>query len=376
MIDESVMEKLIQVPDEEEQIEKMVNELSAEGFVVTNFSKGGIFYNLLRNPVHVGIELKQLAVQLINSAFIKHCPEDWVEVRATDFSKTRKEGIKAEGAVAITRDPCNSSYVVKKGHLFKSKSDAYGNYMRYYATEDTVLPAGEEKCYVYVQAEESGSSYNLPAGSIQESLIHINGCTGITNEEGWLSVEGTDEETIESLRKRCMNSRAENAVQTTDRKIKSVVDAVPGVFISDIDSQHPRGQGTVDVIVVGTQGSVGEQTLDAVRKAIQPLIGSYGSYLVKSATAQTVNFEVELYFDTDVSTEGYAERAKYIISKMMEIEGRETLDVLYLDDVITQIKTSIPKCRKCKIVSPEDDVIVGKGTVLIAGDINITAVNL
>ena len=163
--------------------------------------------------------------------------------------------------------------------------------------------------------------------------------------QGWLSVEGTDEETIESLRKRCMNSRAENAVQTTDRKIKSVVDAVPGVFISDIDSQHPRGQGTVDVIVVGTQGSVGEQTLDAVRKAIQPLIGSYGSYLVKSATAQPVNFEVELYFDTDVSTEGYAERAKYIISKMMEIEGRETLDVLYLDDVITQIKTSIPKCR-------------------------------
>ena len=362
MIDESVMEKLIQVPDEEEQIEKMVDELSAEGFVVTNFSKGGIFYNLLRNPVHVGIELKQLAVQLINSAFIKHCPEDWVEVRATDFSKTRKEGIKAEGAVAITRDPCNSSYVVKKGHLFKSKSDAYGNYMRYYALEDTVLPVGEEKCYVYVQAEESGSSYNLPAGSIQESLIHINGCTGITNEEGWLSVDG--------------NSRAENAVQTTDRKIKSVVDAVPGVFISDIDSQHPRGQGTVDVIVVGTQGSVGEQTLDAVRKAIQPLIGSYGSYLVKSATAQPVNFEVELYFDTDVSTEGYAERAKYIISKMMEIEGRETLDVLYLDDVITQIKTSIPKCRKCKIVSPGDDVIVGKGTVLIAGDINITAVNL
>ena len=173
-----------------------------------------------------------------------------------------------------------------------------------------------------------------------------------------------------------MNSRAENAVQTIDRKIKSVVDAVPGVFLSDVDSQHPRGQGTVDVIVVGTQGSVGEQTLEAVREVIKPLIGSYGDYLVKSATAQAVKFEIELYFDTDISTDGYAERAKNIVSKLMGIEEREILDVLYLDDIITQIKTNIPKCRKCKIISPEDDVTVGKGTVLIAGDISVTAMNL
>ena len=376
MIDESVMEKLVQVPDEEEEMEKLIAELSTEGFVVTNFSKGGIFYNLLRVSVRVGIELKQLAVQLINSAFLKHCPDEWVEVRAADYGKTRKEGIKAEGLITITRDPYNSLYIVKKGHMFKSKADSYGNYMKYYTMEDTILPAGEKKCSVYVQAEESGSSYNLPAGSIQESLIHINGCTDITNDEGWLSVEGTDEETIESLRKRCLNSRAENAVQTIDRKIKSVVDAVPGVFLSDVDSQHPRGQGTVDVIVVGTQGSVGEQTLAAVREVIKPLIGSYGDYLVKSATAQAVKFEIELYFDTDISTDGYAERAKNIVSKLMGIEEREKLDVLYLDDIITQIKTNIPKCRKCKIISPANDVTAGKGTVLIAGDISVTAMNL
>lgn len=376
MIDDSVMEKLIHVPDEEEQMEELINDLSEEGFVVTNFSKGGIFYILLRVCVHVGIELKQLAINMINSVFMTHCPTDWVEVRAADYSKSRKEGIKAEGVVTIKRDPCNASYAIKKGHLFKSNADAYGNYMRYYALEDTLLPAGEAQSQVRVQAEAAGSAYNLPAGSIQQSLIHINGCVGIDNEEGWLSVEGTDEETIESLRKRCLNSRAENAVQTIDRKIKSVVDSVPGVFISDIDSQHPRGQGTVDVIVVGTKGSVGEQTLEAVRTAIQPLIGSYGDYLVKSATAQAVDFEVQLYFDEDVNTDGYAEQASHIISKMMAIEEREKLDVLYLDDVVTKVKTAIPKCRKCKIVTPKDDIAVGKGTVLIAGSINVTTVNL
>lgn len=376
MIDESVMEKLIHVPDEEEQMESMINELSEEGFIITNFSKGGIFYNLLRVAVHIGIELKQLAVELINSAFMTHCPEEWVDVRAADYSKARKEGIKAEGFITITRDPCNVSYTVKKGHLFKSKADAYGNYLRYYAMEDTVLPAGEAESTVRIQAEDAGSAYNLSVDNIQQSLIHIDGCIGINNKEGWLSVEGTNEETIESLRKRCLNSRAENAVQTIDRKIKSVVDAVPGVFISDIDSQHPRGQGTVDIIVVGTQGSVGEQVLEAVRKAIQPLLGSYGDYLVKSATAQAVNFEIELYFDKDMNTDGYAEKASYIVNKMMAIEERERLDLLYLDDIIMQIKTGIPKCRKCKIISPVDDVIAEKDVVLVAGNVDVTVTNL
>ena len=87
MIDESVMDKIIHVPDEEEQMETMTNRLSQEGFVVTNFSKGGIFYNLLRVVVHIGIELKQLAVQMVNSAFMMHCPDEWVDVRAADYSK-------------------------------------------------------------------------------------------------------------------------------------------------------------------------------------------------------------------------------------------------------------------------------------------------
>lgn len=376
MIDDAVMDQLIHVPDEEEQMEEMMNTLTEEGFAITNFSKGGVFYNLLRVAVHVGIELKQLAVELINSALMTHCPEEWVEVRAADYSKSLKEGIKAEGYITITRDSYDTAYQVKKGHTFKSKTDAYGNYLRYYVLENTVLQAGEASSQVYVQAENAGVAYNLPAGSITQSLIHITGCSGVNNEEGWLIVEGTDEESIESLRKRCLNSRAENAVMTIDRKIKSVVDAVPGVVLSDIDSQHPRGQGTVDVIVIGSMGSAGEQLLEDVREAIQPLIGSYGDYLVKSASTQEVDFDIVLYFDEGVNLDGYAESAKNIISKMMAIEGRESLDTLFLDDIITQVKTAIPKCRKCKIVAPEDDIAAEKGTVLVVGDITVTAENL
>lgn len=370
------MEKIIHVPTEDEYMEELTNELSEKDFVVTNFSKGGVFYVILRIVVHGLIQLKKLGVQAVNSAFMTHCPEELVDVRAADYGKSRKEGIKAEGTLTITRDPCDAAFLVRKGHTFKSNADSYGNYLRYYAVKDTVLPAGEQKSTVQVQAEEIGSAYNLPAGSIQQSLIHITGCTGVNNEQGWIVFEGTDQETTESLRKRCLNSGAENAVQTIDRKIKSVVDSVPGVFLSDINSQHPRGQGTVDIVVVGTQGSVGEQTLAEVREAIKPLIGSYGDYLVKSAETQAVDFNVALYFDKEISTDGYAEQARYIIGKMMAVEEREDLDTVYLDDIITRIKTELPKCRKCKILLPEDDVTAAKDIVLVAGNINVSVANL
>ena len=43
MIDESIMEKIIPLPDEDEEMEKVQGELEGEGFPITNFKKGGIF---------------------------------------------------------------------------------------------------------------------------------------------------------------------------------------------------------------------------------------------------------------------------------------------------------------------------------------------
>ena len=48
MIDESIMEKIIPLPDEDEEMEKVQGELEGEGFPITNFKKGGIFYHLCR----------------------------------------------------------------------------------------------------------------------------------------------------------------------------------------------------------------------------------------------------------------------------------------------------------------------------------------
>ena len=96
MIPEDVIDKIVHVPTEGEATEELIEELTENDFMITNFSKGGVFYTLLRICVHVGIQLKELAVELINSAFMKHCPDEWVEIRAADYSKSRDEGTKTE----------------------------------------------------------------------------------------------------------------------------------------------------------------------------------------------------------------------------------------------------------------------------------------
>ena len=286
MIPSEIMDKIIRVPDEEEETEAKIEELKEAGFVITNFSKGGVFYILLRIAIHIGVQLKQLAVDLINSAFMKHCPEDWVEIRAADYSKTLDEGEKTEGYLTITRKDTSQAVRFARGHPFRTTPDAYGGYLRFYALEDTILPANQATQKVLVQAEEIGTAYNVEAGKITVSMVHIEGDATVTNEEDWITNEGQEKETAEHLRKRCINSRALIAERTIDRKLKSTVEEVPGVAVAYIDSQHPRGQGTVDIIVTGNGGTASPELIENVEEAVEPLTGSYGDYLVKSSTQE------------------------------------------------------------------------------------------
>ena len=47
MIDKKILDEVLPVPELEELADQKITELKEEGFVVTNFSSGGIFYHLL-----------------------------------------------------------------------------------------------------------------------------------------------------------------------------------------------------------------------------------------------------------------------------------------------------------------------------------------
>ncbi len=375
MIDENIMEKIIPILDEDEEMEKVQGELEDGGFPITNFKKGGIFYHLCRMLVTIYIELKELARVIVNSCFIRHAEGDWLKIKAADYSKQQKEAKAAKGYVTIYRNEYYNALQVTKGHCFKTEPDAGGKELKFYCCENTVIDAGEPVGRVLVEAEAPGTFYNIAPGRISISMIHLDGMDYVTNEEDWLFEEGAEEEDLEDLRDRCMSSWAELATRTIEEKLRNAAKSVPGVLDARIDAQHPRGQGTVDVIVTGAAGEASPELIRKVGDAIEPLKGNYEDYLVKSSEVVRQAFELVVYLAEDAATEGVDAQAEKLIEEMMALTRGE-MNTLYRDSIIQALSTKIDNYRKTDILQPSEDMVLEQDKVIMAGDITVAVRNV
>lgn len=375
MIEEGIVKNIIPIPEEEEEMEKIQRELEAEGFPVTSFKKGGIFYHIIRMFLKIYIEMKKLARDILNSCFIRHAEGDWLKIKAADFSKYQKEAKRTKGYITIYRDEYANALQVTKGHCFKTEPDAAGNELKFYCCENTIIDAGEKTGKVLVEAEKAGAFYNIKPGKITVSMIHLEGVSSVENEEDWIFEEGAEEEDLEELRDRCMSSWAELATRTIEEKLRNRARSVPGVLGVRIDAQHPRGQGTVDVIVTGTAGEASPELLRKVSEAIEPLKGNYEDYLVKSSTIVRQDFELVIYLAADMATDGVEQRAGELIDDLMNLT-RDELNILYRDSIIKKLSTNIDNYKKTDIIQPTEDIVLGEDKVILAGNVNVTVRNV
>lgn len=375
MIDETIMDKIIPLPDEDEAMEDIREELEGEGFIITNFSKGGVFYTLVRIMVFVYRQILVLARDIVNNCFMKHAAGDWADIKAADYGKYRKEAKRARGYLTVSRSDSRFSLEIQKGHMFKTMPDAAGTEWKFHAVRETVIDAGEQTGMVLVEAEQPGTGYNLLPGKITVSMIHMESVEGVSNERGWLLEEGTDEETDESLRERCTGSFSELALRTTGEKIKNAAESVNGVVAAEIDAQHPRGQGTVDIYITGTAGEATDELIRNVSAAVDKLKGNYEDYLVKSAEISRQDFVLTIWLAENASKDGVKEAAEDIINSLLGINRKE-LNRFYRDSLIQAFAERIIDYRTADITIPAGNIMLDKGTVVLAGDISINVKNI
>lgn len=376
MISNEILDKVCPLPNEEQEMEKIRAELDAEGFIINNFNKGGIFYLIIRIFVTIYIEIKTLARTVINNLFIKHADEDWLEIKAPDFGKARKEAVKAQGYITVYRNEYQNALQITKGHMFKTLPDVNGKELKYYVLETTVIGAGEESGRVLVEAEESGTSYNLPSGKITISMIHLDGVEAVSNEEGWLHLEGSDIEDIEDFRERIGESWSELAELTTEDKLKNVARKVSGVLNVEVDAQHPRGQGTTDIIITGTGGEATKELLQRVEAATSYLKGNYDDFLYKSSTVIRQDVTLAIYISKEASVEGVKATAEHIIEDVLQLGKREELNCLYMDDVRYALKKGIADCKRVEFSKPAADIEEEKDVVVMLGSLEVEVLNV
>lgn len=376
MIDEEILDKVCPIPDEDETMEEIKGKLGEEGFIINNFNKGGIFYIIIRIFVLIYIDIKRLARSIINNLFIKHAEGDWLEIKVADVGKKRKEAIKTRGYVTLYRDDYQNALQITKGHMFKTLPDVNGKELKFYVLDTTVIGAGEKSGKVLVEAESPGTGYNVSTGKITVSMIHLDGVVSVSNEEGWLYEEGADIEDLEDLRTRAEDAWSELAERTTDEKLINVSKKVSGVLDVRVDAQHPRGQGTTDIIITSTSGEATQELLKKVENATAYLKGNYDDFLYKSSTIVNVDIKLTLYIAKDASTDGVQQTAEKTIEKFMQLSSREELNCLYMDDIRYAMKSDIETYKRAEISSPDGDIELDKGKVIMLGGIEVIVKNV
>ena len=372
MIEDKVLDQILPVPEREEIMNELREELENEGFAITNLFTGGVFYTLMMIVIQIRIELLQLLRKVLNNNFVQHAEDGWLELKVADFSKKRKQPVKTRGFVTLKRSAQGKAIRIAKGDVFKTQPDMLGEELRYIVMENSIMPATALSHRVPIEAEKAGSVYNVPVGQIQKSLTHIEGIDEITNESDWITQEGSDLEDIESLRERTLNSWAELSTLPIAAKYKNVSEAIPGVLFVRVDDLHPRGQGTIDIIVTGTAGTPSASLLEKVQEAVDAIKGPDDNVLVKASDTVTQNIAVTIWIPVDASDEGIENRATATLTELLRIKKGRNLNELNHADIIYAIRRDIAISRNVKVTEPAQDVMLDNNKVIVLGEVQIT----
>lgn len=373
MIDNDVLDRIFPVQDLDELKKDQVEKLQKNGFTVTNFNSGGIFNTILMIILQAKLELTQMLRSMLNTLYVRHADDEWLGLLAADFSKVRKPALKTRGNLTLKRDgSTDTAFVIPAGVVFKTDMDINGEELRFFSIEKVVIPKKEVLIKVPVEAEMEGSRYNIPPGQITRCMQHLEGVTSITNEKGWITTEGSDIEEWESLRDRTLGAWDLLATMPTAAKYKNICESVEGVLHVSVNQLHPRGQGTVDIVVTSTAGEATLELLQKVQEAADQIKAPDDDVLVKSAAIVYQDIILQIVLPKLVSDEGIEERIKRVIANYFKISHERNLNEFIHYDLLYMIKNSLPLIKNVKIVSPEEDVILGTDKVIVCGTMEIS----
>lgn len=372
MIDEEILNEILPLPDINDLKDETIEELKSEGFVINNFSSGGIFYTLLMIVLRLRIEFISLLRSVLNNMFVTHASGTWLKLKAVDFSKKQKEVVKTQGNVTVNRGDAPDAVRIPKGHVFKTLRDVNGEELRFFVLSDTILQQGSDSVNAPVEAEFAGSKYNVPQGQITRTLTYLDGGCTVTNNLGWITREGSDIEDLESLRERTLRSWSELATRPTAEKYQNVCEQVPGVLFVKVNDLHPRGQGTVDIVVTGTAGEASESLLALVQAEVNKIIGTYDNVLVKSSMTVPQNIAVTVTIPSTVTDGNITESITAAITQLLKISKDRELNELIHADIVHAIKSKVSPVRNVKVTVPEEDLFLENDKVIILGDVTVT----
>ena len=360
------------------RVESVQDEYAAKGWLPfrLNLNKG-VARGLIELFAWGLWQIYELLEKLIKQATALHAVNTWLDLQAQNVGLTRKTETKANGHVLFYRRESALGNVVIPAHrVVRTLPDGTGSVYRYVTTEQAVLPADEEYVAVPVESEEYGAGANAGPGQISQLVTPVNGIAGVSNTADWLANEGADAEKDLSLRERIwLRWMANNGC--TKYAYKAWALSVPGVSSVEILDQHPRGQGTVGVVVLGSAVLPTEALLDRVRDAIRPQAPINDLWYVVAPDAVRLTIKGCLHYVT-ADPELLAREAELrILALFAESSPYPTVTPLAIGqdvplDLLTATVMGITGVKSVDWTSPLEDVVVPKDGIAVLENVVFT----
>ena len=327
-------------------------------------------------------QLYQFLALILTQAFPSTATGFWLDLHCSQVGVVRQPSVQAQGVVYFTREDSTAGNVpISAGKVIRTKPDGAGRVYRYVVQEAAVILVGTTEIGVPVLAEDYGAGANATAGQICEIVTVIPGVDGVENREGWLTAEGVDAELDDPLRERY--ALAWMALSgCTKYAYLAWARSVTGVVSAKIMDQHPRGQGTVDVVIMGSAGVPTDGLIAAVHTKIYGTGNNDDLYpinddvLVKGPTPVNVTITAELEISsgdpaTILALAELQERALFVAQSavpgitQLGIGADPTLDRL-------RVPLMVPGVKKINFTLPADDETVAADGLAVLVAITLT----
>lgn len=262
--------------------------LAPLNFAPTNYVPGDPLRTLLELEAEGIADVERTVEQLGRGGYLSTASGEWLDALVeSHYGLTRQPSVFAQGLVRFTA-PITGGLTVPAGMIVGTVAG-----QRYVTRAPVELAAGASGD-VIADAEGPGSAYNAPIGTITVLHTPLPGLS-VTNPAGWLLQAGADEEGDDALRERASLRWAELGGGATRQAYEywalSAHASVDRVTVLD---EHPRGQGTVDVVIWGT-GGIGADVVNVVNAFVQDRRPLTADVQVYAATERTVTLSLTLY---------------------------------------------------------------------------------
>lgn len=338
------------VPTLEEATEELLR-LLPEGFPVRNPDAYSAFGTYLRLAAQVGLDVRATLRALLPQLFVTTATGAWLDEHARGLGLERKE---ARAARLRVRVEASAPGAFPAGALF-----GVGE-LRYRA-EGAFAPGAE----VEVLAEAVGSRYNLPAGTRLQPVTVVPGVEALEVLE--VVEPGLDRETDEELRARCILSWPALGRGSTYHAYMSWALEDPEVRKVVVIDDHPRGQGTVDVVVAPAQGLPSPGLLARVQALVDERRPLTVNALVRAPTPIPLHLHLRLHLEPGAPPLGvWEDRARLFVHGLGIGEAfwpSRLMDHLHDFGGLVAVE----------VLSPAGPVPVARDALLVPGNILVEA---